>query len=966
MKSRSRSVLAKLISLLALPLISLVVLWGIAASTSIGPGIDLLRVNDEASDVVTPLQDLGRELRAERLESVIVVASPERSTEPLREQRERTDRALARFRDRAVNDASTDEVRTRIDAFLDRLENLDERRAAIDQRAISRLGVVDYYTGALDVTLPIVFAIPHLPVTAYALRANATLEINTAMEIQSQEMAVLAGAAVAGRFEGEEYTRAVELIGAQRRFYTDGVPQLDPADQDAYQVVTEGATARLMAGMEDAVLRSGGEGTPPPIDADDWISGSRALSAQLTDYSIDVSERLFDDFLPTATWVLVRVAIAGLLGLIAVIVSIIVSIRIGRSLVRELVGVQRSALSLATYELPAVVRRLRAGENVDVNAEVQPMTGFTIREVEGVAKAMDAARSTAVEVAVEEAQLRRGVREVFLNLARRSQALVHRQLTLLDTMERREKDPDELNDLFQLDHLATRMRRHAEDLIVLSGAAPGRGWRNPVPLIDVMRGAVAEVEDYARVRVVGATRASLAGRGVSDVIHLLAELIENATSFSPPHTTVHVSGELVPAGFAIEIEDRGLGMPAEQLTEVNARLADPPEFDLLRSERLGLFVVGQLARRHDIKVVLRGSPFGGTTAIVLLPAAMVVSQEKLEVRRPPAVGPEDEATTLPAVPAGSPRVLSIAPDLPASDTSDAAVEAISVLNGGPASGTAEQGTWQPVTAADDDYILRAAEQLRASASESSLPSAPATEPLPPAPALPPVPPAEPVPPVSAPPLARRDPGAGWEHLSSQGPDPLPRRERRRPEPAEPASNAEWDDVRPRGVARPPLASRGAPAESSAEPPAEPPADALAAPSLAAPLLGGPVRVADAGPAAVTPGGLPRRVRQANLASQLRDGSGIPEAPIEPASMRSPEEIRSVMASYQRGSVLGRTDAARTIDTAAPAPSPVDSSGPGADDSTSGHGGESWPHEESRTDEVPAGSGSNTGTREGER
>jgi hypothetical protein len=193
-------------------------------------------------------------------------------------------------------------------------------------------------------------------------------------------------------------------------------------------------------------------------------------------------------------------------------------------------------------------------------------------------------------------------------------------------MERRATGPDELEDLFRIDHLTTRMRRHAEGLIILSGETPARGWRQPVPLIDVLRAAVAEVEDYTRIRVLSRTRAAVAGHAVADVIHLVAELAENATVFSPPNTPVRIHGDIVGRGLAIEIEDRGLGISAERLAEFNADLADPPQFDLSDSDRLGLFITGQLARRHDISVTLQPSVYGGTTAIVLIPTELVVDE----------------------------------------------------------------------------------------------------------------------------------------------------------------------------------------------------------------------------------------------------------------------------------------------------------------------------------------------------
>ena len=231
---------------------------------------------------------------------------------------------------------------------------------------------------------------------------------------------------------------------------------------------------------------------------------------------------------------------------------------------------------------------------------------------------------------------------MFRSLARRSQSLLHRQLILLDQMERRASDPEALDDLFRLDHLTTRMRRHAEGLVILAGAAPSRAWSSPVRMVDVMRGAIAEVEDYARVSVATRSQAALAGSAVADVIHLLAELVENATTLSPPYTSVRVSGDSVANGFAIEVEDRGLGMSPQRLAELNERLASPPEFNPSDSEQLGLFVVSQLANRHGIRVTLKASPYGGTSAIVLIPAHLVVTEEAFRAglpgEQPAAIG----------------------------------------------------------------------------------------------------------------------------------------------------------------------------------------------------------------------------------------------------------------------------------------------------------------------------------------
>lgn len=338
---------------------------------------------------------------------------------------------------------------------------------------------------------------------------------------------------------------------------------------------------------------------------------------------------------PVAEAVLVRALLLAGTCLVLILVSIAFSLRMGGRLSKELAGLRGAALEVAHHRLPEVVAKLRKGEVVDV-PEVS--VASTTAEIDDVGQAFSVVQQTAVEAAVGQAQLRDGVGHVFRNLARRSQALLHRQRIQLEGMQHRATNPDDLDDLFRLDHLTTRMRRHAEGLIILSGATPGRGWSKPVPMLDVARGAAAEVEDYQRVVVEPMPPQCLAGPVVGDMIHLVAELIENATVYSPAHTSVIVRGEVAARGFAFHVEDRGLGMPDEQLAEYNERLASPPEFDLADSERLGLFVVSRLAARHDIRVMLRDSPYGGTTAIVLIPAEHVTDppDEPEEPARAPA------------------------------------------------------------------------------------------------------------------------------------------------------------------------------------------------------------------------------------------------------------------------------------------------------------------------------------------
>ncbi|HJD81567.1 ATP-binding protein [Kitasatospora aureofaciens] len=326
-----------------------------------------------------------------------------------------------------------------------------------------------------------------------------------------------------------------------------------------------------------------------------------------------------------------RTALVAGTAVVAVVllVSLIRGVRAARALSARLAVLRTDTLALAQQEIPDVVGRLRAGEPVPTPPTWTPSRRVG-DEVQQTSDGLAAVRQAAVAAIVHQAQGREGTKKVFLNIARRTQILIHRQISMLDALEREHEEPELLRELFAVDHLATRMRRNAENLVILGGALPARRWRNAVPMVNVLRSAVSETENYARVVVQGVPRASLSGQAVADVIHLVAELIENGTTFSPPYTQVQVSAQEVPKGLAVEVEDRGLGMTEEEYERLNEYLANPPELDVSAlgdDLRLGLFVVARLAARHDIQVTLRPSPYGGTRAVVLVPSVLLEQAE---------------------------------------------------------------------------------------------------------------------------------------------------------------------------------------------------------------------------------------------------------------------------------------------------------------------------------------------------
>jgi signal transduction histidine kinase len=323
---------------------------------------------------------------------------------------------------------------------------------------------------------------------------------------------------------------------------------------------------------------------------------------------------------PSAHRALVEAMVVAGAGLLVVLAVIALIWAFARRLAKDAGSLAATARHLADEQLPQAVARLRGGAGVDAVIQqaswrAQPAR---IAEFAAVTAALASMEGTATAAAASEARLRGGFRQVLTSLGRRNQSLLLRQLRILDTLEQQAASPAALADLFALDHLTTRMRRHAESLTVLSGAPTARPRIGPVSVIDVIRAAVAETEDYKRVVVRTETAEVVAASAVNDMIHLLAELIENAA------TRVEVRAERVANGFAIEVEDRGLGIAPDQLSDLNARLASPPDFDVVDADRLGLFVAGLLAARHGVEVYLTPSPYRGTKAIVLLPDELVL------------------------------------------------------------------------------------------------------------------------------------------------------------------------------------------------------------------------------------------------------------------------------------------------------------------------------------------------------
>ncbi|MET7773965.1 nitrate- and nitrite sensing domain-containing protein [Nocardia sp. NPDC005366] len=375
-----------------------------------------------------------------------------------------------------------------------------------------------------------------------------------------------------------------------------------------------------------------------PLSTQEWQAAATQINNEIIDtwvFQNNKAHKLAEDIgnrnASNSLW-------AGAGVLLVSVAAFLIALLLANRVIRRLKRLRNETLTLANDRLPDMMRRLRNGEPVDPTAESGNLD-FGHDEIGEVATAFEQAHAAAVEGAVNEARTREGVKLVFLNIAHRSQIVVHRQLEILDEAEQQQEDPALLETLFRLDHLATRERRNAENLIILGGGQPGRQWRNPVPLVDLVRSAVGETLDYARVRVARLPETHVVGTVVADLIHLLAELVDNATTFSPPQSKVEVSGNVVGKGVVIEISDQGMGMPEAELTRINDMLRNPPDFGVATlsvDSRLGLFVVAQLALRNDVSVRLSDSDYGGIRAIVLLPTALLASGAMAGMSAPPS------------------------------------------------------------------------------------------------------------------------------------------------------------------------------------------------------------------------------------------------------------------------------------------------------------------------------------------
>jgi signal transduction histidine kinase len=638
---RNWRISTRLVSLLALPVVAATSLGALRISDNLDQ-IQQLDNMKLLTDMTKQATQLAAALQEERDQSAGPLAH---DAEPLTVTavRDKTNRARASFLQgtQEIGDASDSGklsgVRDSVVGIASELNNLSSIRATAYKDPKNSTQTAEAYhrliTHLLSLSQDMAEATSNPEMIQ---RTRALAAFSTAKEYASEQRAIIAAALPVtndtfGTLSENDRQYALSALQSQeseldsfRSIYGDGAEDLTkPIDQGSPTIESADTYASRVlkspSGIKNQDKRS----------YKDWIDDDSAKIEQMKKIEGTLLEDMEQKARELRSASEREALISGALILLVLGVSLVGAFVVARSMIRSLRRLQDTATKVAQDRLPELVKQLSESDPQDVDTSVESVGVHSRDEIGQVAAAFDDVHREAVRLAAEQALLRGNVNAMFTNLSRRSQGLIQRQLSLISELESREADPDQLSSLFKLDHLATRMRRNGENLLVLAGEEPGRRWTRPVPLVDVLRAAASEVEQYERIELAAVPATEVAGRVVNDLVHLLAELLENATSFSSPQTKVKVTGHALPDGrVLIEIHDTGIGLSPEDLAQINERLASPPTVDVSVSRRMGLFVVGRLSQRHGIRIQLRPSDSGGTTALVMLPVDVAQGGKK--------------------------------------------------------------------------------------------------------------------------------------------------------------------------------------------------------------------------------------------------------------------------------------------------------------------------------------------------
>jgi signal transduction histidine kinase len=703
---RNMKVGTKLLAIVLPPLLVLVVVAGLGATDRRAEAADA-RTSEDFISLTSVSSDLIDELQRERSLSVLAVTDPE-AVEGLDAQRTATDGAVTAFFDAADSTSLSAATAPLVDGTATRVAGdtsaMVTMRSSIDRGGLDPLIVHEWYVDTIAILLDLNTALSNeVPITDVSADLSSLVALDRSQEAYAKIQSMTTVALANDQFDvdGRQWRVFLAAINEARQYETLYYAISTPAQAAELRGLLESSTATDSAEFRTAVvdvvsqhidwLNSGRDidGTPnsisdgladldPPVEAlspMEWIE----VSSALIDAHAEAGDVILADVADQVATIRSDVEQEALLYLVltavAIVFSIVLAIVVARRITKPLRSLTDAADRLSTEQLPALVERLKSPGASGGEVILEPINMRREDEIGHLADAFDAIQRVTVEVAEEQQTLlKKGIGDIFVNLARRNQSLLDRQIEFIDQLEQQEEDPDVLEDLFKLDHLATRMRRNAESLLVLAGVETTNRRSRPVSLADVVRVAVGEVEDFARLNLVSLDDAVVTGSAAMDVAHLLSELMENATAFSPPETSVEVLGHLNNDGtYVLSISDQGIGMSDEQFTDTNKLLAEPPLVGLTLSRSLGFTVVARLAARFAIDVRLTSSPTGGVTALVTLPRTILeettitVEPDATPVVEEPVAAIEEITEQAPAEPAAVEWVAPVSFDEPELD-----------------------------------------------------------------------------------------------------------------------------------------------------------------------------------------------------------------------------------------------------------------------------------------------------------
>ncbi|MFE9320716.1 nitrate- and nitrite sensing domain-containing protein [Nocardia sp. NPDC052278] len=662
-----RTLRARVLAIALVPSIVLLIIGGGGAVYLVVQGQQLRNWGKEQASAAKPGLEFGIAVAQERRLTLMRLAGHPEMVGGLQDVRPKVDRSLQQIASaaRTFNDMDPGSVSGTEDALAGLASELPAVRAKVEANAISVMDAYAFFNRLTGVVRETMVSFAHsAPDSELALALGTVTDLFTAADAMARGHDLAVAAEAAGALSPAEFDEFAGQVGFYHAQLQHLTTSMTPEVRAQWQALSASPEFRRLSDIENVLIRRGvtppansaynpgssaptsqnrenasrtggssgvsdGDPDAPPVSTADWNAAITKVSNDMLrmwtgegEYVSTLSRRMGEDNSRNSL-------LAGAAVLIVTLAAFATTLQLSRRMIRRLHRLRTETTRMTDDQLPGIMAALDRGEQVNIENEMTKLD-FGTDEIGQVADAFNRAQLAAVNAAATEARTREGVNSVFVNIAHRSQVVLHRHLKLLDEAEYKQEDPEVLDLLFRLHHLANRERRNAENLIILGGQQPRRQWRKPVRLDELVRGAIAETEDYARVHVGRLPDVSVSGGAVADLLHLLAELIDNATSFSPPESQVGVSGNAVGKGIVVEVVDQGLGMPVERMDSFNETLSNPPDFAfaaLSQENRLGLFVVARLSARIDVSVRLAESEYGGVKAIVLVPLSLLAEEE---------------------------------------------------------------------------------------------------------------------------------------------------------------------------------------------------------------------------------------------------------------------------------------------------------------------------------------------------